>query len=79
MDLVPGEPRANRFLGAERVRADENLASDELITRVTLPLPASNERLRLYKVSRRRDLDIALCELKAGRPRAGKREGDVLA
>jgi xanthine dehydrogenase small subunit len=35
------------------------LAGDELITQVTLPLPAAGERLRLYKVSRRRDLDIA--------------------
>jgi xanthine dehydrogenase small subunit len=31
----------------------------ELITRVKVPLPADGELLRLYKVSRRRDLDIA--------------------
>jgi xanthine dehydrogenase small subunit len=31
----------------------------ELITRVRVPLPADGELLRLYKVSRRRDLDIA--------------------
>jgi xanthine dehydrogenase small subunit len=31
----------------------------ELISRVRVPLPASDELLRLYKVSRRRDLDIA--------------------
>lgn len=31
----------------------------ELITRVRLPLPSADELLRLYKVSRRRDLDIA--------------------
>ena len=37
----------------------KNLAGDELITHVTLPLPGAGERLRLYKVSRRRDLDIA--------------------
>jgi xanthine dehydrogenase small subunit len=35
------------------------LAADELIARVVLPLPDADERLRLYKVSRRYDLDIA--------------------
>ncbi len=37
----------------------KDLRDDELITRVLLPLPADNERLRLYKVSRRNDLDIS--------------------
>ncbi|HTK78079.1 MAG TPA: FAD binding domain-containing protein [Gemmataceae bacterium] len=37
----------------------KDLAADELIARVALPLPAAGERLRLYKVSRRFDLDIA--------------------
>jgi xanthine dehydrogenase small subunit len=37
----------------------KDLAADELIARVALPLPAVGERLRLYKVSRRFDLDIA--------------------
>ncbi len=37
----------------------KDLAADELIARVVLPLPADGERLRLYKVSRRFDLDIA--------------------
>jgi xanthine dehydrogenase small subunit len=36
-----------------------DMAADELLTRVTLPLPSGDERLRLYKVSRRNDLDIA--------------------
>jgi len=36
-----------------------DLRPGELITRVHVPLPASDELLRLYKVSRRRDLDIA--------------------
>ncbi len=36
-----------------------DLRPGELITRVRVPLPASDELLRLYKVSRRRDLDIA--------------------
>jgi xanthine dehydrogenase small subunit len=36
-----------------------DLRPGELITRVRVPLPADGELLRLYKVSRRRDLDIA--------------------
>ncbi len=36
-----------------------DLAPGELITRVDVPLPAEDDILRLYKVSRRRDLDIA--------------------
>ena len=36
-----------------------DLRPGELITRVRIPLPADDELLRLYKVSRRRDLDIA--------------------
>ena len=36
-----------------------DLRPGELITAVRIPLPADDELLRLYKVSRRRDLDIA--------------------
>jgi len=36
-----------------------DLRLGEMITRVRIPLPAADELLRLYKVSRRRDLDIA--------------------
>ncbi len=36
-----------------------DLQPGELIARVEVPLPEENELLRLYKVSRRRDLDIA--------------------
>jgi xanthine dehydrogenase small subunit len=36
-----------------------DLRPGELITRVRIPLPDEGELLRLYKVSRRRDLDIA--------------------
>jgi xanthine dehydrogenase small subunit len=37
----------------------KDLAPDEIITKVIIPLPAADELLRLYKVSRRNDLDIA--------------------
>jgi xanthine dehydrogenase small subunit len=37
----------------------KDLAPDEIITRVLIPLPAADELLKLYKVSRRTDLDIA--------------------
>jgi xanthine dehydrogenase small subunit len=36
-----------------------DLAPDELITRVRIPLPGADETLRLYKVSKRLDLDIS--------------------
>jgi len=36
-----------------------DLRPGELIARVRIPLPADDELLRLYKVSRRRDLDIS--------------------
>ena len=36
-----------------------DLRRDELIARVILPLPKVGEKLRLYKVSRRTDLDIS--------------------
>lgn len=36
-----------------------DLRPGELITRIRVPIPANDELLKLYKVSRRRDLDIA--------------------
>ncbi len=36
-----------------------DLAPDEIIARMIVPLPAPDELLKLYKVSRRNDLDIA--------------------
>jgi xanthine dehydrogenase small subunit len=48
--------KVNGFYKGYKVK---ELAADEIITRVLLPLPASDELLRLYKVSRRNDLDIA--------------------
>jgi len=35
------------------------LAPDELVTGVSIPLPGPGEAFRLYKVSRRKDLDIS--------------------
>ncbi|MGL4511985.1 MAG: xanthine dehydrogenase small subunit [Lacipirellulaceae bacterium] len=53
-----GERRApiDRFyLGYKKL----DLAADELIVRVEIPLLASDERLRIDKVSKRRDMDIS--------------------
>ncbi len=36
-----------------------DLVPGELLTRIHIPLPAGGDVLRLYKVSRRRDLDIS--------------------
>jgi xanthine dehydrogenase small subunit len=53
--------------GSRRVKIGEfykaykvkDLAPDELIVRIHLPLPGPQEIVKLYKVSRRNDLDIA--------------------
>ncbi len=47
------------------------LAPDELVTGVRIPIPKADEILRLYKVSRRKDLDIssfsaAICLKRSG-------------
>lgn len=36
-----------------------DLQPDELLTQVRIPLPDDDEKLRLYKISRRKDLDIS--------------------
>lgn len=36
-----------------------DLAKDEMITRVFIPILKDNEKLKLYKISKRRDLDIS--------------------
>ncbi len=38
---------------------DLDMAPGELITRISIPLPADDDTLRLYKVSKRKDLDIS--------------------
>lgn len=43
------------YLGYKKI----DLADDELIAAVRTPLPAENQRLKLYKVSKRRDMDIS--------------------
>jgi xanthine dehydrogenase small subunit len=43
------------YLGYKKL----DLKGDELITRVIIPIPSLDETLKLYKVSRRRDLDIS--------------------
>lgn len=48
-------PLADFFRGYKEV----DLETDELVVAVELELPAEGETLRLYKVSRRRDLDIS--------------------
>ena len=48
--------KVNQFFTANRSTV---LRDDELLVRVRIPLPSPSQRLRLYKVSRRHDLDIA--------------------
>jgi xanthine dehydrogenase small subunit len=51
-----------------------NLEADEIVTRVFIPLPAPDEWWKLYKISRRNDLDIATF----GAGIRIKRAGDII-
>lgn len=65
--VAEAEVELTSLRGTRRVRLDrfyngyklKDLAADEIITRIHLPLPPADDLLRLYKVSRRNDLDIA--------------------
>lgn len=48
-------PAASLYTGYKQL----SLKPDELITRIILPLPRNDQKLKLYKVSRRRHLDIS--------------------
>jgi xanthine dehydrogenase small subunit len=48
--------KVNSFYKSYKVK---DLAADEIITGVLMPLPAADDLLKLYKVSRRNNLDIA--------------------
>ena len=50
---------------------------DELISRVLVPLPEPDETLRLYKLSKRRDLDISTFTAAVRLRAAGERVGEV--
>jgi xanthine dehydrogenase small subunit len=54
-----GDPRQVNINDFYKGYKKFDLQPGELITKVRVPLPAENELLRLYKVSRRRDLDIS--------------------
>jgi len=60
LDLVsPRGPRTVKlndfYLGYKKI----DLAEDELIAAVRTPLPTARQKLKLYKVSKRRDMDIS--------------------
>jgi len=65
--VMNAEVEVQGTTGARRININEfykgykvlALQPDELITRVHIPLPGPDETLRLYKVSKRRDLDIS--------------------
>jgi xanthine dehydrogenase small subunit len=80
--ITDAELELVRPTGSRRIRINEfykgyktkDLAGDELITRVFIPLPAKDELLKLYKVSKRNDLDIATF----GAGIRIKRAGDII-
>lgn len=47
------------------------IRSDELITRILIPIPAKDDLLKLYKVSKRKDLDISTVSAAVWMKRAG--------
>jgi xanthine dehydrogenase small subunit len=65
--IMDAELEVVRQGGSRRVRINDfykgykanDLTSAELITRVLIPLPAKDDLLKLYKISKRNDLDIA--------------------
>lgn len=54
-----------------------DLAPDELITRIIIPLPKKSETLRLYKISKRSHLDISSFTAAVSMQRDGDRIGAV--
>jgi len=65
--VLNGEIELTGTSGARRVNINEFytayrqtvMAPDELITRIFIPLPADDEVFKLYKISKRKDLDIS--------------------
>lgn len=60
--LVVGSAEGNRAIDIDQFYhgyKQFDLQPNELLTEVLLPLPSEGDLLRLYKVSRRRDLDIS--------------------
>jgi len=53
------DQRTVPMTGFVRGYKDIDLRPGELLTRITIPRPRPDQRLRLYKVSKRRDLDIS--------------------
>jgi xanthine dehydrogenase small subunit len=54
-----------------------DMGPDELISRVLVPLPGEGETLRLYKVSKRRDLDISTFTAAVRMREEGGRVGEI--
>ncbi|MEM9365116.1 MAG: FAD binding domain-containing protein [Planctomycetota bacterium] len=52
-------PRSVPIVGFYRGYKDVDLEPDEIVTAVTIPLPRSDEQFKLYKFSKRRDMDIS--------------------
>ena len=65
--IVEAELELISMRGARRVAIDEFhtgpkqtvLAADEIITRVLIPLPAPGEIVKLYKISKRKEMDVS--------------------
>ena len=61
-ELEVAGPRGKRRVqvdGFHQGRGQTTLAPDELITKVLIPLPAANEHVKLYKISKRKEIDTS--------------------
>jgi xanthine dehydrogenase small subunit len=57
--IGPGGSRRERVEGFHRGPRQTRLAANEIITRVVIPLPGPNELVKLYKISKRKEIDTS--------------------
>lgn len=79
-DVELAGPRGRRSVGIRDLYKgykDLDIAPDELIVNVSIPLPEEHEVLRLYKVSKRKDLDISSFTAAVRMTFDGDRIGDI--
>jgi xanthine dehydrogenase small subunit len=55
----PGGRRRQKVEGFHRGPRQTSLAPDEIITKVDIPLPGPNELVKIYKISKRKELDTS--------------------
>jgi xanthine dehydrogenase small subunit len=57
--IGPGGVRRERVEGFQRGHRETRLGANEIITKVVIPLPGADEHVRLYKISKRKEIDTS--------------------